>query len=180
MSWPLGNEILIDTNVFKHLCDKDPKFNPDGHVGVLLAVLAANSCVLLVDDAGLFRHEFQEIVAPQFNRSEIAGEIAILRYWADPGNQAPREITSNKQLIDLIKTVIIENERADRAFVYIAFSNGRVLVTNDEKHIVIGPPTKKEKGGDRRNRLMNAAKKHVVNGAALLFSQEAHACLEIA
>lgn len=181
MTWPSENEILIDTNVFKHLCDRDPNHNGDGHVGVLLSVLASRKCVLLIDDAGLFRHEFREIVEPQFRRaSEIAGEIAILRYWADPSNYEERETARNRDLVKLIKKVIIENERADRAFVYIALSNGRVLVTNDKTHIVEGPATKKERGGNRRTRLFNIAKKHVVNGAAILLSREAHASVGIA
>lgn len=177
MTWPVGNEIVIDTNVFKHLCDRDAKFNPDGHCSVLLAGLAMRNCVLLIDDAGLFLHEFNAIVKPQFEReSEIAGEIAILRYWADPGNYAAKEIDEHKQLMAAIKTVIVENERADRAFVYLAFRNGRALVTNDESHIVIWPVKKKEKGGERRVRLLKACKAYISQGAEILFSFEACNC----
>jgi len=179
MTWPVGNEIVIDTNVFKHLCDRDAKYNHDGHCGILLAGLAMQSCILLIDDAGLFLHEFNEIVRPQFSReSEIAGEIAILRYWADPGNYSAKEIKEQKQLIFAIRSVIVENERADRAFVYMAFNNGRVLVTNDESHIVIWPVKKKEKGGERRTRLMKACKAYINQGADILFSCEAYACFE--
>jgi hypothetical protein len=45
-------------------------------------------------------------------------------------------------------------------------------------HIVTGPVSKREKGSDRRDRLKKAAKKHMVDAAAILFSFEAHACLE--
>ncbi len=181
MTWPIGNEIVIDTNVFKHLCDRDVKYNSDGHCSFLLGGLAMQNCVLLIDDAGLFLHEFNAIVRPQFEReSEIAGEIAILRYWADPGNYSVKEISEHKQLIAAIKTVIVENERADRAFVYLAFRNGRVLVTNDESHIVIWPIKKKEKGGERRTRLVKACKAYLNQGAEILFSSEAYNCFGVA
>ncbi len=59
MNWPPGNEIVIDTNVFRHMCGSRPIFNGDGHCVVLLGNLASKVCVLLVDSAGYFYHEWR-------------------------------------------------------------------------------------------------------------------------
>ncbi|TWU46498.1 hypothetical protein Poly59_54710 [Rubripirellula reticaptiva] len=179
MSWPPGNQILIDTNVFKHLCDKNAKYNPDGNVDNLLSRLLTSGCRLIVDDQNLFREEFERIVAPQFEREfETEREVYLLRYWADIGNQDEQEIKKNQDLIKAIRRVIIENERTDIAYVYLAFTHGRVLVSNDGNHIVLGPPAKQPRDGDRRTRLRKYAKRHMKKGCAVLFSYEANACLE--
>jgi hypothetical protein len=179
MTWPPGNQILIDTNVFKHLCDKDKRFNPDGNVDKLLSWLLGIRCRLLVDDQGLFRREFEDIVGPLFKKEpELEREVYLLRYWSHIDNQDEAEITENRELINIIKGVIIEKERIDIAFVYISLSLGRVLVSNDGDHIVLGPASKKHKDGDRRSRLNKDAKKQSVKGSAILFSWEALGCLE--
>ena len=179
MTWPPGNQILIDTNIFKHLCDKDEKFNPDGNVDRLLSGLMGISCRLLVDDQGLFRREFKEIVGPLFKKEfELEREVYLLRYWSHIDNQVECEIAVSRELINVIKDVIIEKERIDIAFVYIALSRGRVLVSNDADHIVLGPPSKKHKDGDRRTRLKKSAKRYSEKGCAILFSREALGYLE--
>ena len=178
MTWPNGNQIVIDCNVFVHLCTRDAKYNPDGHVLILLGKLAVKSCTLLVDDEGLFRHEYATQLSGHLKKeSEIGSELAILRYWLDSGNQSEREVGANKELMKAICDVIIEKERADRAYVYVSFSTGTVLVSNDETHVVVGPASKKEKRGQRRNRMAKGAKKHLVQGAEILFSSEAAQCL---
>lgn len=178
MSWPAANEIVIDTNVFRHMCDRDPEFNEDGHCVVLLGKLAAQLCILLVDNAGMFYHEWNSIVASQFNReSEIGGEIAVLKYWADPQFHSVRDVSSTDGLAKVIKGVIRENERFDRAYVYLAYNNGRVLITNDLEHIVRWPKKKPEKAL-RRDRLLRDAGDYIQSGAAILISREAHACME--
>lgn len=178
MNWPPKNEIIIDTNVFRHMCDRDPNFNGDGHCVVLLGNLASQICVLLVDSAGYFYHEWGQIVERQFKReSEIGGEIAVLRYWADRQYHDVRDVSKTDDLAKAIKAVIHENEPADRAFVYLAFSNGRVLVTNDLEHIVQWPRDRPEKKL-RRDRLFKEAKKLVQPEAEILLSHEANARME--
>lgn len=179
MTWPPGNQILIDTNVFKHLCDKDERFNPDGNVDRLLSGLMGIRCRLLVDDQGLFRREFEEIVGPLFKKEfELEQEVYLLRYWSHVDNQDECEIAVSRELIKVIKKVIIENERVDIAFVCIASSRGRVLVSNDGDHIVLGPPSKVQRDGDRRTRLKKYSKKLSEKGFDILFSWEALECLE--
>lgn len=175
MNWPPENEIVIDTNVFRHMCDRNPRFNGDGHCLVLLGSLAAKVCTLLVDDKGHFYHEWTQIVASQFQReSEIGGEIAVLRYWADRQHHAVRTISTKDDLAKAIKAVIHENEPADRAYVYVALSNGRILVTNDLEHIVQWPKDRQEKK-QRRDRLFKDARRHIQPNAEILLSSEAHA-----
>jgi hypothetical protein len=174
MTWPAGNQILIDTNVFKHMCDKDKNFNADGNVDRLLSGLMKLNCRLVVDDQGLFRKEFEHIVGPQFKKEfESESEVYLLRYWSSIDNQDESEIKANGELNRIIKQVIIENERVDIAYVYIAFSLGRALVSNDRDHIVLGPSSKMERDGDRRTRLKKNAKKHMEKGCEILFSHEA-------
>jgi hypothetical protein len=178
MNWPPGNEIVIDANVFRHMCDRHPEFNVDGQCTILLGRLASQLCILLVDNAGLFYHEWFEIVKDQFGReSEIGGEIAVLRYWADRQNHSVRNISSTDELASLIKGVIREKERFDCAYVYLSFNNGRVLITNDLEHIIRWPHKKKEKVL-RRDRLLKGAADHIQAGVAILTSCEAYACME--
>lgn len=174
MTWPPNNQIVVDCNVFKHLFSHDQRYNPDGHVTLLLGHLATVECKLLVDDEGVFRHEYSAHVASLLLQSEIGPEIAILRYWLEIGNQDAREVRANRQLRQAIQSVIIENERADRAYVYVSFANGAVLVSNDEMHVVIGPPQSEGNRLPRRDRLVRAARRHVVDGAEILLSREAN------
>ena len=73
-----------------------------------------------------------------------------------------------------IRKVIIEKSEAlDCIFVYVALSQGTVLISNDEVHIVIGP--ERERGDPtRRQRLLRNSKKLRPQGAEILTSQEAH------
>ena len=109
--------------------------------------------------------------------SEIGGEIAVLRYWADRQNHSVRNISSTDELASLIKGVIREKERFDCAYVYLSFNNGRVLITNDLEHIIRWPHKKKEKVL-RRDRLLKGAADHIQAGVAILTSCEAYACME--
>lgn len=163
--------------MFVHLCTRDANYNADGHVSTLLASLAAGSCTFLVDVGGAFKHEYDSFVAPHFQKeSEIGADIPVLRYWMDPQSHSQRPTSGNRQLRDAIATVIIENERADRGYVYISFSEGSVLVTNDENHIVLGP--RHLRNPEWRQRLVAAARRHVADGAAILFSREAVTMLD--
>ena len=116
----------------------------------------------------------------QFKRvSEIGGEIAVLRYWADKQYHAVRKISKTDNLAKAIKAVIHENEPADRAYVYVALSNGRILVTNDLEHIVQWPKDRQEKK-QRRDRLFKDkdARKQIQPNAGILLSSEAYAHME--
>lgn len=77
-------------------------------------------------------------------------------------------------LMNAIEQIIIEKkEKVDRTFVAVAFSRGKVLVTNDVEHILDGPDREK-KLGPRRSRLIKQTKKHRPAGAEILTSREAH------
>jgi hypothetical protein len=172
--WPTTKELLVDCNVFEHMWSRDAKFNPDGHVTILLALLAVNHTRLCVDHQNVIRHEYRNRVEPLLKKEwQVGNELEVLRYWMLPENQEKVDITRCKELIKQIKTVIIENERADRTYVCVAFSRGRPLISNDQTHIVIGPDREKTLG-QRRDRLLRATKRHRAAGAEILFSAEAH------
>jgi hypothetical protein len=175
MSNPLANnELAIDCNVFEHLWSRDDKYNRDGHIAQLLALLIARRSRLCIDAGNVIRQEYTARIEPLFKKEwQIASEMEILRYWMLPDNQEQVDVSICRELSKLIKTVIIENERADRTYVCVAFSRRCLLVSNDEMHIVIGPD-RERKLGERRTRLLNVTRKHRQKGAEILFSQEAH------
>jgi hypothetical protein len=176
MNGLIADLIVIDTNVFKHLIDRDVKFNPDGHIAVLLSRLAGDSIQLCVDAAGKISKDYKSILFPMFeSKSEIGVELGLLRYWMQLERRIEVEIDRRGLLMTNIKKVIIESgEHADRYFVAVAFERGRPLVTNDETHILIGPPHHETKLGPRQSRLMRETRKQRAPGGEILTSREAH------
>jgi len=175
-NWPESGGILIDCNVFKHHWDKDPVFNGDGHVALLLASLVLKKTRLRIDNEQVIRHEYHKFIIPLFKAGNQTGiEVELLRYWMEPQNQDVIDISAQKPLKQIILKIIHEpRERADRTYVCVSFCCGSPLITNDLIHIVVGPPGEK-KQGERRTRLINAAKQHRHPSSEILRSSEAHA-----
>ncbi|MCY2995706.1 MAG: hypothetical protein NTY19_48840 [Planctomycetota bacterium] len=108
---------------------------------------------------------------------QTGNELEVLRYWMSPDNQTEVNVSPTGELMQAIKRVIHEqSEKVDRFFVAVAFTRGRILVTNDMLHIVEGPD-RERKLGHRRDRLRKAAKKHSSAGAEILDGREAHSRL---
>ena len=167
-------EIVIDSNVFQHLVSHDQRFNPDAHIAVLLRRLLADDIRLCVDDGGRIAGEYERIVEPMLSESEESIEREILRYWMLPDIRVDQPVDNTGLLMNAIEQIIVEKkEKVDRTFLAVAFSRGKVLVTNDVEHILDGPD-RERKLGPRRSRLMRATKKNRSAGAEILTSREAH------
>ena len=174
MTTPTFRDALsIDTNIFEHLLN--PQINVDGHINTLLVHLMAQRVALLIDDGKRISGEYNDRIGPIIRHTDdLRNEVYILRYWI---RDAPRlRITINwtDTLMKAIRKVIMEKSEAlDCIFVYVALSQGTVLISNDEVHIVIGP--ERERGDPtRRQRLLRNSKKLRPQGAEILTSQEAH------
>lgn len=174
---PFQGAVGIDTNVFEHLLNKEN--NAENHINHLLTHLQQQSIALLVDDGDRIAGEYNHHLDPIIRRADDErNEIFILRYWM---TVAPRyEVTVNGagQLMTTIRRVIKEpSEAVDRIFVYICISEGKILVSNDEMHIVIGP-TRESRLGERRQRLLRDSRGIRPNGADILTSKAAHAAIQ--
>jgi len=171
--WPATNELSIDSNVFVHLWSRDEHFNHDGHISIVLGTFVLRQARLCVDGEGVIRNEYERIIEPMIrNESQTGIELDLLRYWMSPDNQEPVDVADQRELMRLIRAVIIENERVDRLLVCVAFSRGITLLTNDVLHIVVGP-TRETRQGERRARLLRTTREHSSAGAEILLSREA-------
>ena len=169
------DEVVIDSNIFQHLISHDARFNPDGHIAVLLGRLWEDRILLCVDEDGRIEGEYELIIQPMLrNQSDASEEIGLLRYWMLEEIRVCQPADHAGPLMNAIEQIIIEKkEKVDRTFVAVAFSRGKVLVTNDVEHILDGPDREK-KLGPRRSRLIKQTKKHRPAGAEILTSREAH------
>ncbi|MDA8000747.1 MAG: hypothetical protein MPL62_05530 [Alphaproteobacteria bacterium] len=128
--------IAIDTNVFGHLTDTDGK-NADGHINRLLTKLAQKQITLLIDVGGKILAEYNGHLDPKkLKAKQKLNEAQLIDYWM---NHAPKKrvvVDENTPLWEEISRIIWEeSEENDRIFVYVAFAKGRILVSNDRKHI---------------------------------------------
>ena len=166
------DSIAIDTNVFLHLLNPDE--NPDQHIDKLLLTLLEFKTDLLVDDRNRITGEYSHQIGQRIRSSfETGNAIYLLRYWLESAKHRQVELNIGDSLMRTIRGVILEHSEAvDRIFVYVAFKSGRVLISNDENHIVFGPPSERHPN-DRRTRLLNATRRHRPNGADILTSREA-------
>lgn len=164
--------VAIDTNVFEHLTN--PQVNFDQHIDGLLEWLIELRTVLLVDDSNRIAGEYDNRITQNLKDSdEIDNATALLRYWFIYATHKQVALKLNDVLMGSIKSVIHEpTNRIDTIFVYVAFKEGRILISNDKDDIVFGPPSE---GGrsPRRTRLLNATKKCRPKGADILTSMEA-------
>ena len=164
--------VAIDTNVFVHL--KNPKHNPDRHIHRLLGVLVEQGVELLVDDGGFIHHEYQEHVIPMMEGSSVdIDEVYLLQYFMEVNSQRKVGVARRDPLMTAIRKVIFELcKNPDRTFVYVAFHEGKALISNDREDIVFGPPNERR---PRRDRLLRETRRIRPDGADILTSQEAHA-----
>ena len=172
---PFQNEVAIDTNVFVHL--KNPEQNPDRHIHHLLGVLAEQEVKLLVDAGGFINHEYEEHVITMMRGSSVdAGEVYLLQYFMDVNLQRKVAADRRDRLMAAIREVIFEpSKNPDRTFVYVAFHEGKVLISNDWEDIVFGPSNERR---PRRDRLLRETRRRRPDGAEILTSQEAHATIQ--
>ena len=164
--------IAIDTNVFLHLTN--PQNNGDSHIDGLLKTLKELKVMLLVDDKDRLAGEYKLHLAPKIrNADETDNKILILRYWFIYALRHKVDLELQDRLMQTIRGVIHElPKNADRIFVYVAFKEGKILISNDKHDIVCGP-VRERRQGPRRTRLLNATRNHRPNGADILTSREA-------
>ncbi len=173
---PFQDAIAIDTNVFEHLLN--PQENSGGHINRLLTHLIEECVALLLDKDGRIWGEYLNRIDPILENSDDRGpEIYILRHWIGAAPRLHSAVDLSDGLMTIIKGVIRErSEIVDRILVYVALSKGRVLVSNDHKHIVSGPV--RERGQTpRRDRLKRSSRKVRPQGGNILTSKEAEAMI---
>ena len=171
---PFQDAAGIDTNVFEHLLN--PQNNPENHINYLLVHLQRQGIALLVDAGGRIAGEYNHHLGPIIRRTDDQrNEIYILRYWMEYAPRCEVTVNGSGQLMTAIRGVIREpSEAVDRIFVYVSVSQGKLLVSNDEVHIVFGPE-RESRLGARRQRLLRDSRGLRPQGADILTSQEAHA-----
>lgn len=171
-STPFKDFIAIDTNVFLHLLN--PQENMDSHINRLFQYLQRLRVALLVDDNGRILGEYNHhIVSRIQSLDETGNESYILRYWIDVAKHQETFVAGDDALMMAVRQVIVEqSETVDRIFVYVALKVGKILISNDRRHIVEGSPNEPV---DRRDRLLRNTRRLRPNGADILTSLEAHA-----
>ena len=170
---PFQDAAAIDTNVFVHL--KNPERNPDRHIHHLLGVLVEEGVELLVDDGGFIHHEYQEVIRMVEGNSVDADEAYLLQYFMDVNFQRKVAVDRQDPLMAAIRDVIFEHSKnPDRTLVYVAFHEGKSLITNDKTDIVLGPPNESR---PRRNRLLRGTRGLRPGDPDILTSKEAHAAI---
>lgn len=170
--------IAIDTNVFLHLLNEQE--NQKQHIDKLLRQLFHDRIALLVDDKKVIGNEYRDEIMPVVEKaSDTDKRTTLLRYWMVFAPRDAEAVDLESDLMRSIRSVIVERkEKVDRVFVCVAFSRGRILVTNDRRHILWGKNT--ERPTKKRNRLtllMKATKKYRSKGAAVLCSVDAFSSL---
>ena len=159
--------IAIDTNVFGHLTHK--QINADRHIHKLLLVSKKeeNKIHLLVDtDGSIFFEYHRHLLKKEIRKSpQRTSEAQIIKYWLTKAPRKSVTVHKTKQLWSAICNIIPEpKEEVDRIFVYVAFQTGRILISNDRKHIV-----------SRRGQLKSCCRNGFCsNGADVMDSQEAY------
>lgn len=168
---PFQGAVAIDTNVFEHILN--PQENLEYHINALLTHLQEKKACLIVDDGSRILGEYNHRIGPIIQNSDDTGnEIYLLRYWILNSPRLPTSVVGNDELMTKIGQVIIEpGEAVDRIFCYVAFRNGRVLISNDRMNIVFGP---QNESPARRVRMINNTRRLRPPGTNILTSQEAY------
>ena len=152
------------------------QYNVGSHITKLLESLQALGSRPIVDDRGLIFGEYVIQIGAAINSGDdTRNEMQILRYWIH--HPAPRivVVSGRDRLMSGIKRVIVErSESVDRAFVYVSFRSGKTLITNDNTHIVNGPPRERSLS-PRRVRLLRSTRRARCRGSEILTSEEAYA-----
>ena len=175
---PFQDAVGIDTNVFEHLLNKENN-NADDHINDLLIHLQQQSIALLVDAGGRIAGEYKHHLDPIVRRADDErNEVYILRYWMTYAHRYEVTVNGSGPLMTAIRGVIREDSEAvDRIFVYVCLSEGKILVSNDEMHIVIGP-ARESRLGERRHRLLRDSRRLRPDGSNILTSLKAHAAIQ--
>ena len=129
--------IAIDTNVFEHILN--PNINTNNHINELLETLASDEISLIVDRDKRIQNQYKNRISPILRKvSEKGNELLILRLWFVERINARKivDVDHNSTLMNTIDSIMTNCETVDRIFVYVAFSDGRILITNDESDIV--------------------------------------------
>ena len=170
---PFEDYIAIDTNVFEHLLN--PQRNTDLHINELLSHLQEQRVALIVDNGERILDEYDNRLDPILrNIDSSRAEMYILRYWTRYVDRISVTVNLTDTLMRAIRNVIPGNsEGVDRIFVYVAFQSGSVLISNDETHIVVGPPGERNQP-PRRDRLRRSTRRLRPDGADILTSKEAY------
>lgn len=160
--------VAIDTNIFGHIGNRS--INKDKHINTLLEYLMKKKTCLLVDEGGEIAKEYKHHLGNDENlRKKYANgrEPYIIGYWMKVAKRKkiPVEIGS---LWNVIQQCIPEGipevgDENDRIFVYIAFFSGKVLISNDHRHII-----------NRRDRLCSATNNLCQAGGDVMNSHTAH------
>ncbi len=169
---PFQDAVGIDTNVFVHLLN--PQNNPDGHINGLLRHLAEQRVALLMDGGGRIAGEYERSITPLIRGlDEARNERQILRYWMAFAPSRKVEVSEGDALMVGIGQVISGDAAVDRIFVYVAFKEGKVLISNDERDIVFG--SDRARGYvPRRERLLQITQDCRPPGADILTAREAY------
>ena len=175
-SSPFQDAVAIDTNVFEHLLNAQQ--NTDCHINRLLEHLQDQELSLIVDERGRIASEYSDRIGTRIaNQYVTRNEIYILRYWMEFAPRQEVRVFGADNLMTAIRKVIIEiTEAIDRIFVYVAFRQGKALISNDKAHIVDGPVTKRGRY-PRRHRLLSDTRRWRrtrPDHADILTSTEAH------
>ena len=174
MTTPLFRDaVSIDTNIFEHLLN--PQNNVNGHINSLLVHLQEQGIALLLDDRNRISGEYYNRIGPKIGQlDDLRNEVFLLRYWILSAPRLNITVDWADPLMKAIRKVIVEqSEAVDCIFVYVALTKGKVLISNDEAHIVIGPATEHGRPPRRRRLLVNS-KRLRPKGAEILNSLEAH------
>ena len=162
--------IAIDANVFEHLLNRQK--NTQKHIGALLQQLIEDEIRLLVDDKKRIRKEYSNRLNSYVQKEQAAegnAERIVLRHWFALENQKIVSVDQDDPLMKAVQNIIHEKRGkavTDRFYVYVAFKEGRILVTNDIKDIV-----------NRRSQLRKITRKARPNGADIMTSKKAHSNL---
>ena len=163
--------VAIDTNIFAHILN--PQKNINKHIDQLLNQLSDDDIKLLVDNEKKITKEYKRCLDEMIDRMEDDYRKLLLLYWMDIQNQKPIKVSSKDALMRNIKKIIPlgEGPVTDCFFVYVAFKEGRILITNDKKDTV----NKGSKIGKRRKELLKLSKKiGRRKGSDILTSQQAY------
>ena len=156
--------IAIDTNIFMHILN--PQKNTDEHIDQLLEQLSDDGIKLLVDDGKRIINEYNRCLDEMIEGMELDSRQLLLLYWLDAQNHKSIKVIPKDTLLVSIKTIIPlgDGSVTDCYFVYVAFKEGRILITHDENDI-----------GKRRKKLLKISKKSGrKKGSDILTSQEVY------
>ena len=126
--------IAIDTNIFEHLFN--PQENQHQHITKLLQHLQNEGYSILVDSDQKIQKEYLSLV-DRLHHDNNLNETQLLRYWMTPDIAVKITVNGTDRLMNAIRGVMnYHNQKTDRTFVYVAFSQGKNLVSNDYSDII--------------------------------------------